>query len=77
MNRYSLGQTKALFWGFCSGDGSVALDRIFWSIRNASIARAFFVTAADFAAISLYGYTTKSGDLTGDGCFHDDGAFWA
>jgi FtsH-binding integral membrane protein len=67
MNRYSLGQTKALFWGFCTVMG-LSLSTVFLVYSQASIARAFFVTSADFAAMSLYGYTTKR-DLTAMGAF--------
>ena len=67
MNRYSLGQVKAIFWGFCATMG-LSLATVFLVYSQASIARAFFVTATDFAAMSLYGYTTKR-DLTAMGAF--------
>jgi FtsH-binding integral membrane protein len=67
MGRYSVGQCQALFWSFCAVMG-LSLSSIFFVYSNADIARAFFITAADFAAMSLYGYTTKS-DLTGMGAF--------
>jgi FtsH-binding integral membrane protein len=73
MNRYSLGQTKALFWGFCGVMG-LSLATIFLVYSQASIARAFFITGADFAAMSLYGYTTRR-DLTGMGAFMMMGIF--
>jgi len=41
---------------------------IFQLYTGASIARVFFITAATFAATSLYGYTTRR-DLTGVGSF--------
>ena len=41
---------------------------------GASVARAFFVTAAAFAALSIYGYTTKK-SLTGLGSFLIMGVF--
>jgi FtsH-binding integral membrane protein len=67
MNRYSLGQVRALFWGFCATMG-LSLASVFLVYSQASIARAFFITGADFAAMSLYGYTTKK-DLTSMGAF--------
>jgi len=73
MNRYSLGQTKALFWGFCAVMG-LSLSTVFLVYSQASIARAFFITSADFAAMSLYGYTTKR-DLTAMGAFMMMGIF--
>jgi FtsH-binding integral membrane protein len=67
MSRYSIGQMKALFWGFCTVMG-LSLATIFLVYSNASVARAFFITAGTFAAMSLYGYTTRR-DLTGMGAF--------
>jgi uncharacterized protein len=67
MNRYSLGQVKAIFWGFCIAMG-LSLSTVFLVYSQASIARAFFISGADFAAMSLYGYTTRR-DLTGMGAF--------
>lgn len=46
----------------------VSMATIFQVFTGASIARVFFITAATFAATSLYGYTTKR-DLTGMGNF--------
>ena len=57
--------------GLLRRDG-LSLATVFLVYSQASIARAFFITAADFAAMSLYGYTTKR-DLTGHGRFYDDG----
>ena len=67
MPRYTIGQCQALFWSFCSVMG-LSLATIFFVYTQADIARAFFITAADFAAMSLYGYTTRS-NLTGMGSF--------
>ncbi len=67
MSRYSIGQMQALFWGFCGVMG-LSLATIFLAYSNASIARAFFITAGTFAAMSLYGYTTRR-DLTAMGAF--------
>lgn len=46
----------------------VSMAAIFHIFTGESIARVFFITAATFAATSLYGYTTKK-DLTGMGSF--------
>jgi hypothetical protein len=45
-----------------------SLSSIFMVYVGTSIARVFFITAGTFAAMSLYGYTTKS-DLTKFGSF--------
>ncbi|MGE3623880.1 MAG: Bax inhibitor-1/YccA family protein [Bdellovibrionales bacterium] len=67
MQRMSLVQIQTLFWVF-SGLMGLSLSSIFLHFSQADIARAFFITAADFAAMSLYGYTTRR-DLTGMGAF--------
>jgi FtsH-binding integral membrane protein len=46
----------------------VTLGSIFIVYTSASIAEVFFITAATFGAMSLWGYTTKT-DLTGFGSF--------
>jgi FtsH-binding integral membrane protein len=46
----------------------LSLSSIFLVYTGASIAKVFFITAATFGAMSLYGYTTKR-DLTGMGNF--------
>ncbi len=46
----------------------LTLSAIFLAYTSASIANTFFVTAGTFAAMSVYGYTTKS-DLTSWGSF--------
>ncbi|MCE9506947.1 MAG: Bax inhibitor-1/YccA family protein [Alphaproteobacteria bacterium] len=46
----------------------VSMAALFHVFTGASIARVFFITAATFAATSLYGYTTRR-DLTGVGSF--------
>jgi FtsH-binding integral membrane protein len=55
------------FWAFAAVMG-LSLSSIFLVFTGASIAQVFFVTAAAFAALSVYGYTTKK-DLTGWGSF--------
>ena len=46
----------------------LSLSYIFMVYTGGSIARVFFITASAFAALSLYGYTTKK-DLSGWGTF--------
>ncbi len=55
------------FWAFAAVMG-VSLSSIFLVFKLGSITQIFFVTAAAFAALSVYGYTTKK-DLTGMGTF--------
>lgn len=67
MQSLSAGTLKTLFWCFCGVMG-LSMASIFLVFTNASIARAFFITAATFSAMSLWGYTTKR-DLTSLGAF--------
>jgi FtsH-binding integral membrane protein len=46
----------------------VSLSVLFHIYTNASITRVFFITAAMFGALSLFGYTTRR-DLSGFGTF--------
>jgi FtsH-binding integral membrane protein len=55
------------FWAFAAVMG-VSLSSIFLVFTGASIAQVFFVTAAAFASLSVYGYTTQK-DLSGWGSF--------
>ena len=57
----------ATYWLIVSLIGA-SLGTIFLRYTNESIASTFFVTAAAFGALSLFGYTTKK-DLTGMGSF--------
>jgi len=67
LNRMSERTLKGLFWGFAALMG-VSMSTIFARYTGASIAQTFFVTAASFGALSLYGYTTKK-DLSAMGRF--------
>jgi uncharacterized protein len=58
-NRISVFGTQAFYWVFTALFG-ISLSYIFLRYTGTSIARAFFITAATFGAISLYGYTTKT-----------------
>ena len=63
---------SALYWGVVSliGLGMGALVMVYGGMPNGMelIAKAFFVTAAAFGGLSLWGYTTKK-DLSGWGSF--------
>lgn len=67
IEKMSLGSVQAAFWGY-AGLVGLSLAGIFLVYTGASVARTFFVTAATFSAMSLYGYTTGR-DLTGIGSF--------
>ena len=67
INRMSAQTAQISFWAFSVLMG-LSLSSVFMTYTDASIARAFFVTAGTFGAMSLYGYTTKR-DLTGMGSF--------
>ena len=55
------------FWIFAALVG-VSLASIFMVFTHTSIVRVFFITAASFGALSLWGYTTQR-DLSGMGSF--------
>ncbi|WP_070157675.1 Bax inhibitor-1/YccA family protein [Sphingobium phenoxybenzoativorans] len=67
INRLSTAQAQGLFWAYAVTMG-LSLSSIFLMYTGASIAQTFFATAAAFAGLSLYGYTTKK-DLSGFGTF--------
>ena len=67
VNRLSTQATQALFWAFAATMGA-SLANIFLIYSGGSIARVFFITSGTFAAMSIYGYTTKS-DLSRMGSF--------
>jgi len=67
INRLSTGTAQLLFWAFSVVMG-LSMASIFFVYTNTSIATTFFATAAAFASLSLYGYTTKR-DLSGMGTF--------
>jgi FtsH-binding integral membrane protein len=67
INRISTGMAQFLFWAFAVLMGA-SLSTIFLVYTDGSIALTFFATAAAFASLSLYGYTTKR-DLSGMGTF--------
>jgi FtsH-binding integral membrane protein len=67
IHRLSFFAAQAVFWAFAVAMGA-SLASIFLVFTGASIARVFFITAGTFAAMSLYGYTTKT-DLSKFGSF--------
>lgn len=67
INKLSEGALKACFYGFAALMG-VSMSTIFITYTGSSIAQTFFVTAAAFGGLSLYGYTTKR-DLSAMGKF--------
>ncbi len=58
VNRLSKSAAQTLYWVFCAAMGA-SLTNIFLIYTSESIVRVFFITAATFAAMSIYGYTTK------------------
>ena len=66
-NRFSTGTLQLMFWGFATLMG-LSLSSVFLVYTGGSIATTFFATAAAFAGLSLYGYTTKK-SLSGLGSF--------
>ncbi|MDP1723899.1 MAG: Bax inhibitor-1/YccA family protein [Alphaproteobacteria bacterium] len=63
----SFATAQLTFWIFAALMG-LSLASIFVVYTQESIARVFFITAGTFAAMSIYGYTTKR-DLTNMGSF--------
>ena len=67
INKLSQFAMQACFWIFASLMG-ISLSSIFLVYTDASIAQMFFIAAAAFGSLSLWGYTTKK-DLSGWGSF--------
>jgi uncharacterized protein len=65
--KMSTASAQLCFWLFAAVMGA-SMSSIFLIYTGQSITQVFFVTAAAFAGLSLYGYTTKR-DLTGWGSF--------
>jgi FtsH-binding integral membrane protein len=66
-NRFSKTTLQMMFWGFAALMG-LSLSTIFLVFTGGSIAVTFFATAAAFAGLSLFGYTTQK-SLSGMGTF--------
>ncbi|MDO9306859.1 MAG: Bax inhibitor-1/YccA family protein [Pseudomonadota bacterium] len=73
INTLSVSAAQTMFWVF-AGLMGLSMSSIFLVYTSASIVQTFFITAASFGALSLYGYTTKR-DMTGWGSFLIMGVF--
>ncbi len=73
INSMSVSAAQTTFWVY-AGLMGLSLSSIFMIYTGQSITQTFFVTAASFGALSLFGYTTKR-DLTGMGSFLIMGLF--
>lgn len=73
INRMKASTAQMTFWIY-AGLMGMALASIMFVYTGTSIARTFFVTAAAFGALSVYGYTTKR-NLSGMGSFLIMGVF--
>ena len=67
INKLSTGTAQLTFWAFAAVMG-LSLSSIFLVYTGNSITQVFFVTAAAFGGLSIYGYTTQR-DLSGWGSF--------
>ncbi|HZV19346.1 MAG TPA: Bax inhibitor-1/YccA family protein [Sphingobium sp.] len=67
INRLQTSTAQILYWAYAVVMG-LSMASIFLVYTGTSIAQTFFATAAAFAGLSLYGYTTKR-DLSGFGTF--------
>ena len=67
IEKMSFSTAQLTFWIFAAVMG-IGLAPIFLMYTGTSVAKVFFITAATFGAMSLWGYTTKR-DLTGWGSF--------
>jgi FtsH-binding integral membrane protein len=73
INTMRASTAQALFWIYAALMG-IWISPILLMYTGASIAKTFFITAGTFAAMSLYGYTTKR-DLSQFGSFLVMGLF--
>ena len=73
VHKMSVAAAQTTFWVYAAMMG-LSLSSIFVVYTGQSIVQTFFVTAASFGALSLYGYTTKK-DLSGMGSFLIMGLF--
>jgi hypothetical protein len=67
INNMSVSAAQTTFWLFSAVMG-ISLSSIFLVYTSASIVQVFFITSASFAALSLFGYTTRR-DLSAWGSF--------
>ena len=73
IHKLSTAAAQLTFWAFAAVMG-ISMSWIFMVFTGSSIVQTFFVTAAAFGALSLYGYTTKR-NLSGMGSFLVMGLF--
>ncbi|RFB89595.1 hypothetical protein B5K11_21170 [Rhizobium leguminosarum bv. trifolii] len=73
INSMSVAAAQTTFWVY-AGLVGLSLSSIFLVYTGQSVVQTFFVTAASFGALSLYGYTTKR-DLSAMGSFLIMGLF--
>tara|TARA_R110002096_G_scaffold266710_1_gene460265 strand:- start:63746 stop:64483 length:738 start_codon:yes stop_codon:yes gene_type:complete len=73
INKMKSSTLQMVFWAFAVVMG-LSLSNILLMYTGTSVAKTFFVTAAAFGSLSLYGYTTKK-NLTGMGSFLIMGLF--
>jgi uncharacterized protein len=67
MQSMTVAGAQLMFWTFAAIMG-VSISWIFLAFAGQSIVQVFFITAASFGALSLWGYTTKR-DISGWGSF--------
>jgi hypothetical protein len=67
INQMSVGAAQATFWAY-AGLVGIGISPILLVYTGASVAQVFFITAATFGAMSLWGYTTRA-DLSRFGSF--------
>ena len=67
MDRMSAASARTMFWAFAAVMGA-SMSSLLLAFTGASVVRVFFITAATFGGLSLYGYTTKR-SLSGMGSF--------
>jgi FtsH-binding integral membrane protein len=73
VQKMSISAAQTSFWIF-AGLMGLSLSSIFLVYTGQSIVQTFFITAASFGALSIYGYSTRR-DLTGMGSFLIMGVF--
>ena len=73
INRMRPATAQMVFWVYAALVG-VSLSSVLLVFTHTSIARVFFITAASFGALSLYGYSTQR-DLSGMASFLIMGLF--
>lgn len=66
-NKLSTPVMQVLYWLMVACFG-VSMSTVFLAYTDASVVRVFMITAASFAGLSLFGYTTKK-NLSGMGSF--------